>query len=138
LIGAVIGLGVGKFWGIWLPINKNLWTGSYVLFTAGFALAALAFCYWAVDMRCWRRWAQPFVWYGVNPLGIYFLASWLAAASVQHSIGGVRVKEIVYRQIYAHLFASPYINSMMYGLSYVLLFGIVAWVMHRKRIFIRV
>ncbi len=138
LIGAVVGLGLGKLWSVWLPINKNLWTGSYVLFTAGFALAVLAFCYWAVDVRGWRKWAQPFVWYGVNPLAIYFLASWLATASVQHSIGGVQLKEIVYRGFYASLSANPYINSMLYGMSYVLLFGIVAWLMYRKKIFIRI
>ncbi len=138
LIGAVIGLGLGKLWSIWLPINKNLWTGSYVLFTAGFALAVLAFCYWTVDVRGWRKWAEPFVWYGVNPLAIYFLASWLGVASIQYSIGGVRLKEIVYQHCYASLFASPYVNSMLYGFSYVLLFWIVAWAMYRKKIFIRV
>jgi predicted acyltransferase len=136
--GAAIGLVLGSVWSLWLPINKNLWTGSYVLFTAGFALAVLALCYWAVDVRGWRSWAQPFVWYGVNPLAIYFLASWLAEASVQHSVGGVRLKEIVYGHVYAHLLPGPYVNSMLYGLSYVLLFWVVAWLLYRKKIFIRV
>jgi predicted acyltransferase len=95
-----------------------------VLFTAGFAMAALALCYWIVEMLGWRRWAQPFVWYGVNPLGIYFLATFLSMASNQHSIGGVHLKEIACQRFYAHLFASPYLNSMLYGFSYVLLFGL--------------
>ena len=138
LIGAVFGLGLGKVWNIWFPINKNLWTSSYVLFTAGFACAVLAFCYWTVDVRGWKKWAQPFLWYGVNPLGIYFLASFLAVASTKHHIGEETPKDIVYNGIYAHLTASPYFNSMLYGLSYVLLFLFVAWVMYRKKVFIRV
>jgi predicted acyltransferase len=138
LVGAASGLALGGLWSLWLPINKNLWTSSYVLWTAGFALALLAFCYWTMEVRLWRRWAQPFVWYGVNPLAIYFLASWLAAASVRHALGGVRLKGLVYDRFYAHLSANPYLNSMLYGLSYVALFWIVAWILYRKKIVIRV
>jgi predicted acyltransferase len=138
LAGAVIGLGLGKLWGLWFPINKNLWTSSYVLFTAGFALALLAFCYWTVDVRGWKKWAQPFVWFGVNALAIYFLFSLLGVVSVKHHVGGRVLKEIVYGGLYAHLTPAPYLNSMLYGLSYVLLFLLVAWVLYRKKILIRV
>lgn len=138
LVGAVIGLGLGKLWSIWFPINKNLWTSSYVLFTAGFALAMLAFCYWTVDVRGWKKWAQPFLWYGVNPLGIYFLASFTAVVTVKHHIGDETPKDLLYNGVYAHLTANPYVNSMLYGLTYVLVFLVVAWVMYRKKIFIRV
>jgi predicted acyltransferase len=138
LIGAVFGLGLGKVWNIWFPINKNLWTSSYVLFTAGFACAVLALCYWAVDVRGWKKWSRPFVWYGVNPLGIYFLASFVAILSVRHHIGGHTPKDILYNGLYAHFTTSPYFNSMLYGVTYVLVFLLVAWVMYRKKIFIRV
>jgi predicted acyltransferase len=138
LAGAVAGLGLGKLWSLWFPINKNLWTSSYVLFTAGFALALLAFCYWTVDVRGWKKWAQPFVWYGVNPLAIYFLFSFLGVISVHHDVGGRRLKDIVYNGLYAHLAPNPYVDSMLYGLSYVLVFLLVAWVLYRKKILIRV
>ena len=138
LVGAVIGLGLGRLWGLWFPINKNLWTSSYVLFTTGFALALLAFCYWTVDVRGWRRWARPFVWYGVNPLAIYCMATFLGVVSVNHSLGGRRLKDILYSGLYAHLTANPYLDSMLWGLSYVLLFLLVAWLLYRKRIFIKV
>ncbi len=138
LVGAAIGLTLGKLWSFWFPINKNLWTSSYVLFAAGFAMAVLAACSYLTDVRGWKKWAQPFVWFGVNPLAIYFLASWLADASVSHSFNGVRWKAFVYNNYFAHLFASPYLNSLAYALSYVLLFWIVAWVLYRRKIFIRV
>jgi predicted acyltransferase len=138
LIAAIFGLGLGKVWNMWFPINKNLWTSSYVLFTAGFACAVLAFCYWTIDVRGWKMWSKPFLWYGVNPLGIYFLASLTAEITVKHEIGDRTIKEIIYDGFYAHLTASPYFNSMLYGLTYVLVFLVVAWVMYRKKIFVRV
>ena len=64
----------GYVWSFFLPINKPLWTGSYALFTAGLALVGLAICYWVIDVRGHRGWARPFVWLGLNPLAIYFLA----------------------------------------------------------------
>lgn len=137
LIAGVFGLGLGKVWNMWFPINKNLWTSSFVLFTAGFACAMLALCYWTVDVRGWKRWAQPFVWYGVNPLALYFFAGWLAHTSLLH-IGERSFKDIIYHAAYAHLTPSAYFNSMLYGLSYVLLCLLVAWLLYRKRIFIKV
>jgi len=138
LIAAIFGLGLGKVWNVWFPINKNLWTSSFVLFTAGFACAVLAFCCWTVDVREWKRWARPFVWYGVNPLGIYALASFAGVASVRHHIGERTPKDIIYSRVYAHLTPSAYFNSMLYGFTYVLVFLVVAWVMYRKKIFIKV
>jgi predicted acyltransferase len=137
LIGAVFGLGLGKVWNMWFPINKNLWTSSYVLFTAGFALAVLAFCYWTIDIRSWKKWARPFVWYGLNPLALYFFAGWLAHTTTLH-VGGRTIKDIIYGGLYAHLTGNSYFNSMLYGLTYVLLCLLVAWVLYRKKIVIKV
>ena len=47
---------LGEVWSVWFPINKNLWTSSYVLFTAGFALICLAICYWITDIKQHRGW----------------------------------------------------------------------------------
>jgi predicted acyltransferase len=138
LVGAAVGLSLGQLWNLWLPINKNLWTSSYVLFTGGFAMAILALCYWLIDVRGWKRWAQPFVWFGMNPLAIYFLAGLVGKASVVHTVGGVRLKTAVYNNVFAHMFASPYMNSVAFAISYVLLFWLVAWVLYRQKIFIRV
>jgi predicted acyltransferase len=138
LAGAVIGLAAGKLWGIWLPINKTLWTSSYVLFAGGFAMALLAVCYWLTDIRGRKRWAQPFVWFGANPLAIFFLATWLSKMSVRHRAGGVLWKTNVYNGIFAPMFASPYLNSLAFATSYVLLFWLVALWLYRRKIFVRV
>jgi predicted acyltransferase len=67
----VAALVAGLAWGLVFPINKLLWTSSYVLFAAGWSLLLLALFYWAIDVRGWRRWAFPFVVIGMNPITIY-------------------------------------------------------------------
>ena len=138
LVGAAVGLTLGKLWSIWFPINKNLWTSSYVLFAGGFAMAVLAVCMFLIDVRGWKKWAQPFVWFGMNPLAIFFLATFVAKMSVKHHVHGVLWKTFVYKGMFEHLFPSPYLNSLAFALSYVLLFWIVAYIFYRNKIFIKV
>ena len=79
LVFGVIGLILGETWGIWFPINKKLWTSSYVLFTAGFALICLALCYWATDIKRWRgAWTRPFLIFGRNAITAYVIADLFA------------------------------------------------------------
>lgn len=138
LVGAALGLTLGKLWSYWFPINKNLWTSSYVLFAGGFAMAVLAACMYLIDVRGWKRWAQPFVWFGMNPLAIFFLATFVAKMSVKHHVNGVLWKTYVYRGLFENRFPSPYLNSLAFAISYVLLFWIVAWLLYRNKIFIKV
>ena len=65
----------------YFPINKNLWTSTFVLFTGGFAMFALAACYWAVDLRGWRRWAAPWLVFGMNAILAYALAALVSEIS---------------------------------------------------------
>ena len=67
--GAAVAIGLA--WSRVLPISKPLWTGSFVLVTAGIAALALAPIYFAVDVRGRRRWCRPLVWLGASPLAIY-------------------------------------------------------------------
>lgn len=135
--GAAVGLIAGEIWNQWFPINKMIWTSSYVLFTAGFALFIFGLCYWAIDVRGWKSWSVPFVIFGVNPLGIYFLASWAETALYRHHIHGVSIKNILYESSFAHI-SNPYLGSLAWSVSFVLVFFVIAWAMYRKQIFIRV
>ncbi len=66
------GVFVGTAWGYFFPLNKYLWTSSFVVYTAGYALMFLAFWYWLVDLEQVKAvWAQPLVWLGTNPLLAY-------------------------------------------------------------------
>jgi predicted acyltransferase len=74
LILGVASSAVGMIWTSALPLNKSLWTGSFVLWTGGLAALVLAGCYWLIDVKDRRTWAEPFLWLGFNPLAIYFLS----------------------------------------------------------------
>jgi predicted acyltransferase len=68
LIG-VLGLAIGLLWNFWFPINKNLWTSSFALFTGGFALVFLAFLYWVLEIKQWRgAWTMPILVFGTNAI----------------------------------------------------------------------
>src|SRR5205814_264694 len=60
-LAGALGAVLGAAWGVWFPVNKALWTSSYAVLTAGLALLVFAACYWATEVRGWRRWAAPFV-----------------------------------------------------------------------------
>lgn len=75
LAAGVAGLIAGEIWGYWFPINKNLWTSSYVFFTAGAALICLAACIWINDIKLHRgAWTKPFLIFGTNAITAYVLS----------------------------------------------------------------
>lgn len=68
----------GLVWNRWFPINKNLWTSSFVLFTGGFALMCLAFFYWILEIRNWRgAWTTPFLVFGMNAIAGFLADSFV-------------------------------------------------------------
>lgn len=127
----------------WFPINKNLWTSSYVLFTSGLALQALAACYWAIDLQGAARGARPFVIFGKNPIAAFVLSSLLARALVYAwKVEGPLGKPITAKQwIYEHTFGARGSNelaSLLYALAYLLLWLGVMAIFDRKKIYLKV
>jgi len=141
-VAAMLGSGVllailGRLWGYEFPINKNLWTSSYVLFAGGLALISLGLCYWLIDVKGWKTWGKPFLMMGMNPLALYALASLVAHLSIIIPVGDDSLKGWIYSRFYVPL-ASPYNASMLYGLTYVVAFLILGWILYRQRIFLKV
>lgn len=132
---------IGELWNLAFPINKNLWTSSYVVFTAGAALVLLALVYAAVEIRGWKKWGAPFLWYGSNAIVVYALSSFLGKCSfVYHTTWqgkDVMWKTRLYEQFFAPL-AQPYHASLLWALTYVLTFLVLAWILYRKAIFIKI
>ena len=80
LVGAISGLVLGNLWNVWFPINKKLWTSSYVLFAAGCTLLLLAVCFYAVEIKQWTRgWTYPWLVFGSNAITAYVFSELLAA-----------------------------------------------------------
>ncbi|MEP7384515.1 MAG: DUF5009 domain-containing protein [Gemmatimonadota bacterium] len=133
---------VGSMWGWSFPINKSIWTSSYVLFTAGMAAVALATCIWVIDVLGLTWWTRPFRWYGMNPT-IAFVGSGMMARLIYSVIivpfRGERAP--IERVIYESWFASwlePRNASLLFAISFVLLWALILGVLHRKRIFFKV
>jgi predicted acyltransferase len=133
---------IGWAWGFWFPINKALWTSSYVMLTAGLALQFLAVCFWLIDIKGIRRWATPFAVFGSNALIIYFLAELFShiislVSFTQPDGSSVDLKTFIYEKIFAS-WASPVNASVLFAICVVLLWLGVATILYRKRVFIKV
>jgi predicted acyltransferase len=141
-VAGAAGYVVGSAWGLWFPINKALWTSSYVLLTAGLALQLLAICYWLVDIKGQRRWAKPFLVFGTNALIIYFLSELfshiISLITITHPDGSsVDLKSFIFEKAFAS-WASPINASFFFAVCVVLLWLGVAAILYRKRIFIKI
>ena len=139
--GAVLVM-AGLAWHLAFPINKNLWTSSYVLFTAGLASILLAALFWAVDLKGWRGWTKPFVILGANAITLFVASGLLVKTLELIRVAGDDGRDIsVSRYAYLHWFAplaSPKNASLLYALvNLVLLFVLLAW-MYRRRWILRV
>jgi predicted acyltransferase len=134
---------LGKTWNLWFPINKKLWTSSYVLFTAGLALLCLALCYWLIDIRGWRGgWTKVVAVFGSNAIAAYAFAELIAhmidRLTVRTSGGALMsLQEWLYHHSFASL-ASPANASLMYALSYVLVCWLAMLVLYRRKIFLKI
>ena len=139
--GAIILLGLG--WAPWFPINKALWTGPYVLYTGGLAMAGLASLYWVCDVQGYRAWTRPAVVYGVNAILVFCLSALLSRtfglfklALPDGKIGGL--KEWLYEWGIAPHFPDPRMASAVgAGVLVLIWLGILSW-MHKKGVVVKV
>ena len=138
-VTGVVGIVVGQLWGLWFPINKSLWTSSYVVFTAGLALIVLAACYWLIEVRAHRRWAIPFVVLGVNALVLFFLSTLVARLLSIIRVGPERhsLQMVLFDRVFAPL-ASPVNASLAYAAAYVAVWWAIMWMLYRWNIRLRV
>jgi predicted acyltransferase len=129
IVGSLAVLG-GQLWGRVFPINKNLWTSSFTLFSGGIAALVFAICYWLVDVQGWQRWGRPFLFMGMNPLTIYVASEIVGMGLLE----GVRC--FVYRHWLAP-FLGAHVGSVSWAIAYLLVWCCVAWLMYRKAVFIK-
>ena len=133
---------VGLMWNWSFPINQSIWTSSYVLFTGGMACVVLAACMWVVDVQKITGWTRPFVIYGVNPI-VAFVGSGVMAriiysiVKVEYAGRTTSLQNAIYQALFAS-WLSPVNASLLFALSFVLLWLGILWVLWRKRIFLKV
>ncbi len=134
---------LGLVWHWVFPINKSIWTSSYVLFTAGMGAVSLATCMWIIDVMQVRRWTFPFVVYGTNPM-LAFLGSGLMAR-ITSSIwtwetgtgSRISAQGFVFNTLYAS-WLPPREASFAYAISFVALWFLILWGAWRRGFVLKV
>jgi predicted acyltransferase len=137
-----VGMMLGLMWNWSFPINKNLWTSSYVIFTAGMACVGLATVMWIVDYCSVKWWTKPFVVFGVNPI-VAFVGSGVLARliytlwHVSYNGKSVAVQDAIYQSVFLP-WLPPRVASLAFALSFVLLWYGVLTVLYRRNIILKV
>ena len=134
-----LGVVLGEILNLWFPINKNLWTSSFVILTAGLALICLAVCYWILDVHQWRGpWTLPFLVFGKNAIGAYVFAELISHGLDKVQAGqGMSWQDVIYQCCFEPL-ASPANASLLYALCYVAMCFLAMSLPYRKGIFLKV
>lgn len=131
----------GLAWDPWLPINKNLWSSSFVLFTAGAALQVLATCFWLIDVAGCRRWAAWAVTFGRNPLTVYVVSIVATKALLMVRLPAADGTTSLYAWLYRTLLASwmaPMNASLAFAAAAVAGMWLVAALLQRRGLMLRV
>lgn len=135
-------LAAGQLLHPYFPINKNLWTSSFVLFTGGFAMLALAACYWIVDVRAWRAWTPPFLVFGMNAILAYALAALVSEISTDFEFLKFQGRETTLHGWIYDKFFVPHFNpvnaSLAFAVFFVLVIYALLWPFFRGKVFLRI
>lgn len=133
VVAGVVALVAGTAWSLVFPLNKNLWTSSYVVWSGGLAMLALAVCHVAIDRRGWPAFGRRF---GVNAIAAY--AGSALMVYVFAALGW-------WQAIYDHAFANwmtpsfgPFVPSLAFAMAFVALWWAVVWWLDRRRVYFKV
>lgn len=145
--GAAACLALGYLWSVWLPLNKKMWTSSYVLVAAGWSLVAFAFFYWLIEFKggCRKGWSKGLIWpwlvFGSNAIAAYMISELLgpAADMIRFTAGGRMTSPLPYLEMHC-LSCIPDLGwrAFAYSLLYTSLCFIPVWLLYRKKIFLKV
>ena len=142
----LIGLGlivVGVVWDNFFPINKPLWTSSYVCYAGGIATCVLAICIELIDERGYHRWTKPFVQFGTNPLAVYVFSGLIVKLAIyvfrwENAAGEpLNLYGWLWEHVYAVAIPFPKVASLAFALSIVFVCWLLAVVLYRRQIFIK-
>lgn len=143
---------LGLIWNPFFPMNKSLWTSSFVLYTAGFATLFLAVFYYVIDIKGYKNWTTPILFWGVNPMIVFFLSGILprvlSSIKVENPayISGnleeipeqIGLQEYLNKFCILPYFDDPKVASLMWALLNVAFWTLVLWYFYKKKLFFKV
>lgn len=134
--------GLGLLWDLQFPINKALWTSSYVLYAGGLATLILTLSYWIIDANQYNRFTKPFVVYGVNAITVFFVSGLLPRLLNMIKVEGKDGDKMGALTWFNQTFFTPYFSpinaSLAYAIFVILFFYVILWVMYKRNIIIKV
>jgi predicted acyltransferase len=130
-IAGVVALGFGWAWAPWFPVIKKLWTSTFVLVAAGWSAILLSLFYWIIEIRGWRRWAEPFVWIGLNPIVIYVAGNMIDWPKIAARFTGGDLQKWLNAEY------QPGVGELLTAFVAMSFSFLLAWFLHRRRIYLR-
>ncbi len=140
IVGAVLTF-AGFLFSYGCPLNKKIWSSTFVLTTCGMGATLLALLAWIIDAKGYKRWSRFFESFGVNPLFIYVFAEvfsiFLSGITFLYNDKSISVKRFVYKEILEPCFGE-YGGSLAYSMLLVLVVWSIGHILYRKRIYIKI
>lgn len=135
-MAGVLCLVLGAVWDLNFPINKALWTSSFVLYSGGWAMVLLSLLYWIVDVQQVSFWTKPFVIFGVNPMLVFFFSGIIPRALNMIEVDGKGITAFLQEYLFASRISDPYLASLAGALCYLLIwYMILRFFYQRGRVF---
>jgi predicted acyltransferase len=135
LLGGVVAIWLAELWHYGLPVNKNLWTPSFVLLSSGYCALVLAGCIWLIEIKRWRRWSAPFVVFGANALLFFICAGVMARLLMMLSVAEKSLHSWLFATLFQPLFGAMN-GSLVFALCFLLLsYNFMHWCYKRGYIF---
>lgn len=137
--GGIILILLGELWNPWFPINKKLWTSSYVLFAAGCSLVLWALVMWLTEIKGWRKgWTGFWLVFGMNAIASYITSDLIAAPLWAIHMGPqMSLGYWIYLRVFAWI-QPPGVASLLYSICFVLACWVPMAILYRKKIFLKV
>jgi len=135
----------GLIWSIIFPINKSLWTSSYVLYTAGIATLCLSLLYYIIDVINIKKWTKLFLIWGVNPMIVFFFSgiiprilSSIKMQNPQIATEQISLRNLIYNFWIVPIFEDPLNASLFYAIAYAIFWSIILWIFYKNKLIFKV
>jgi predicted acyltransferase len=144
IIGLILTL-LGLLWNIVFPINKSLWTSSYVLYTSGLAILCLTFLFYVIEVADYKKWTKLFLIWGVNPMVVFFFSGIIPQGlrMIQFQNPKIPSEQInLQKYLYSFwiepFFDNPLLASLVGALIYVAIWSFILWLFYKNKLIFKV
>jgi predicted acyltransferase len=144
LIGLVLVI-LGLIWNIVFPINKSLWTSSYVLYTSGLATLSLTFLYYIIEIANYKKWTKLCLIWGVNPMIVFFFSGIIPGVLTMIKVNHPELpgeplgfQSYFYNYGITPLFENPMNASLAYALVYAVFWSSILWILYKNKLIFKV